>query len=91
MTRPCHKIYMDRIHQEQKSAKPNITNRPWLTTPERLCAGCDSPYRAAWGWVYLADGSVIDLDGHCARRLRYCGEDERIKFIAAIVRRGLFV
>ena len=61
-----------------------ITNRPLLTTPERQCLSCGRGFRAAWGWVFLQDGGVIDLDGHCARRLRYCGADERQELIAKI-------
>ena len=61
-----------------------IINRPVLTTPERQCLSCGRDFRAAWGWLFLPGGAVVDLDGHCARRLRYCAEGERQKIIAAI-------
>jgi len=64
-----------------------IINRPWLTTPERQCLSCGRDFRAAWGWLFLPDGDVIDLDGYCARRLRYCAEDERRELITAIAAR----
>jgi hypothetical protein len=64
-----------------------ITNRPLLTTPERQCLSCGRDFRAAWGWLFLQDGAVVDLDGPCARRLRYCAKGERRELIAAIAAR----
>jgi hypothetical protein len=64
-----------------------ITNRPWLTTPERRCLSCGRDFRAAWGWLFLSDGDVVDLDGPCARRLRYCAEGERRVLVATIAAR----
>lgn len=61
-----------------------IIHRPLLSMPERQCLSCGGGFRVAWGWLLLPDGDVIDLDGNCARRLRYCAQGERRELIAEI-------
>lgn len=65
--------------------RERIINRPTLTTPERQCLSCGRDFRAAWGGLFLPDGGVVDLDGPCARRLRYCAPGERRELVATIV------
>jgi hypothetical protein len=64
-----------------------ITNRPFLTTPERKCPSCGRDYRAAWGWIITEHGDVVDLDGDCARELRYLPIEVRRERVAIILAR----
>ena len=68
--------------------RERIINRPTLTTPTRQCLSCGSDFRAAWGWLFLPDGGVVDLDGACARRLRYAPADERRKLVNEVLARA---
>ena len=54
-----------------------ITNRPWLTQPERACP-CGRTYRYPWSWaIVLPSRTLIDLCAKCSRVLRYGDENER--------------
>jgi hypothetical protein len=63
-----------------------ITNRPWLTQPERVCP-CGRPYRYPWAWaIILPSRTLIDLCSRCSRALRYGDEIERNAVTAMLAR-----
>lgn len=61
-----------------------ITNRPIITLASQPCPNCGAPYFAAWGWLFLPDGRVLDLCGQCSRLLRYGTAEAQRALLATI-------
>lgn len=64
-----------------------ITNRPVITLPSQPCPNCSQAFIAAWGWIVLPDGQVLDLGGCCARRWRRCSNEQRRLEVSALIAR----
>jgi len=63
------------MHKATQAAR--ITNRPWLTQPQRACP-CGRSYRYPWAWAILLPAcELVDLCSYCSRVLRYGDEIER--------------
>lgn len=61
-----------------------VINRPQLATPPKPCPCCGQGFVAAWGWVFIYPGRIIDLCGYCARTMRYGAEADRRALLAPL-------
>lgn len=79
--------YIENPTLKSTVSPPKITNRPYLSAPERICH-CGRSYRYPWAWaITLPEMTLIDLCAYCSRILRYGDEDQRRELAAMITRR----